>query len=182
MRTMRTHLPVRILWPLLAVVVPSGCTYGPRTATLHPRTGDITRAELQSAGYGNTYHAIARLRPNWLWEHGPKTIQNPDPYPTVYVDGMLRGGLGELHRIPLADIETIRRISASDATTIWGTGHMSGVILVTTRRGRGRGPLRRPTCVTVPDVVPSHIAVASAHAPGRPAHATPRTPLRQRSP
>jgi hypothetical protein len=39
-----------------------------------------------------------------------------------------------LSTIPANRVREIRYINAADATTRWGTGHASGVILVTTKR------------------------------------------------
>jgi len=52
------------------------------------------------------------------------------------VDGRVRGELADLYGISIDDIETMRYLSASDATTRYGTGYIGGVIEVTTRRGR----------------------------------------------
>jgi hypothetical protein len=51
------------------------------------------------------------------------------------VDGTVRGELDELRRFNTYNIETMRYLSASDATTKYGTGYMGGVIEVTTIRG-----------------------------------------------
>ena len=50
-----------------------------------------------------------------------------------------RGGSGDITRdelalIPVSDVESIRRVSASDATTRFGTGFPAGAIEVRTRR------------------------------------------------
>jgi hypothetical protein len=105
----------------------------------------ITRADLDKTSYMSAYHAIETLRPSWLWRRGNATISNPDPFPIVYLDGMRRGDLDELHMIPSDDVDTITRLSPADATTRWGTGHLAGAIDVRTRRGRGT--VRRPGSV-----------------------------------
>ncbi len=139
----------------LATVWVLGCTHSPHTASAHPRTGDIIRSELERSAYGSAYEAIERLRPSWLWERGSKTIQNSDPHPVVYVDGMRRGGLSELYTISVDDVESISLISPADATTRWGTGHMSGVILVTTQRGgRNRGEHSASPPRKIPNALP----------------------------
>ncbi len=104
--------------------------------------GMITRADLDDTSYSSTYHAIRSLRPSWLWRRGNATLSNPDPRPIVYLDGVRTGYLGELRLISADDVETIRRLSPSDATTRYGTGHLAGAIDVRTRRGRrpGRQP------------------------------------------
>jgi hypothetical protein len=48
---------------------------------------------------------------------------------------MARGGLSALDGMEIREIEEIRFISASDATTRYGTGYPGGIIEVFTRRG-----------------------------------------------
>jgi hypothetical protein len=51
------------------------------------------------------------------------------------VDGAERqGGLQVLRGLPVADIEEMLYMSASEATTRYGTGHPNGLILIMTKR------------------------------------------------
>lgn len=138
MQTSRTPALLLVTWSL---VFAWGCggSFGQVTPRRSSR-GDITRAELDETSFLNTYNAIEALRPNWLWRRGSATIMNPDPFPVVYVDGMRRGELQELYSISAEDVDTITLMSPADATTRWGTGHLSGAIHVRTRRGRGPDP------------------------------------------
>ena len=52
------------------------------------------------------------------------------------IDGTVRSELNELRLMSAENIETMRYLSASDATTRYGTGYIGGLIEVTTRRGR----------------------------------------------
>jgi len=52
------------------------------------------------------------------------------------VDGTIRRVLADLYGMSTNNIETMRYLSASDATTKYGTGYAGGVIEVTLRRGR----------------------------------------------
>jgi hypothetical protein len=52
----------------------------------------------------------------------------------LYVDNVKMLDMTGLSTIPATRVREIRYINASDATTRWGTGHASGVILVTTKR------------------------------------------------
>ena len=47
----------------------------------------------------------------------------------------VRGELDVLRQLNTANIETMRYLSASDATTKYGTGFLGGAIEVDTRRG-----------------------------------------------
>ena len=129
MRSWRPSALVLLLVALASCTSTGGSTGGRRSAS-----ADITRAELDAASFSSAYHAIERLRPAWLRARGPATPSNPNPFPKVYVDGMRRGELDELYAISAGDVETIRRLSPSDATTLFGLGNVSGVILVTTSR------------------------------------------------
>jgi len=51
-----------------------------------------------------------------------------------YLDGVRMSELNGMSTIPAERVREIRFINARDATTRWGTGHDSGVILVTTKR------------------------------------------------
>jgi hypothetical protein len=54
--------------------------------------------------------------------------------PVLYVDGGRRGGVTDLRSLRPAEIAQMDYMSASDATTRFGTGHSGGAVLVTTRR------------------------------------------------
>jgi hypothetical protein len=57
----------------------------------------------------------------------------------VVVNGAIRGELSELRQFSVDDIETMRYLSATDATTKYGTGYPGGVIEVS-MRGTGAVP------------------------------------------
>lgn len=83
--------------------------------------------ELQEVLDLNAYEAVRRLRPQWLRS---RTSEGP----SVYVDGMRGVGLDGLRTLDTADIQEIEFLSASDATTRFGTNNAAGAILVRTRR------------------------------------------------
>lgn len=131
-----SHAARRIYTLVLAGLVGlAGCTPGPegvRPST--GRFGDITRAELDTEAFTSTYHAIERLRRSWLRSRGGRTPTNPDPRPAVYVDGVRIGSIPELYGISPEYVQTISLLSPTDATTRFGTNHVSGAIMVVTRR------------------------------------------------
>ncbi len=96
----------------------------------------ITTDELSKEPSGTLFDAVQRLRPRWLQNRGISSVRamRPTP-PQVYVDGSPVGSTGALHSISVSDVETARYLSASDATTRFGTGHDGGAIVVTTRTG-----------------------------------------------
>lgn len=97
----------------------------------------ITLAEIDGTHGANAYDVVQALRPEFLRSRGVASIRSATPqYAIVYIDGVRVGPLGELRRIPREQVEEIRYLSGSDATTVYGTGHGGGAILVTTKRGR----------------------------------------------
>ena len=94
----------------------------------------IVRAELASFSGGSGFDAVRLLRRRWMEVQTVSIIFGP-VYARVVIDGTSRGELGELHLLSTEDIETMRFLSASDATTKYGTGYLGGVIEVETIRG-----------------------------------------------
>jgi hypothetical protein len=101
---------------------------------------DVIRADEvteRAADASNAYEIIQKLRPQMLVGRGtasPNDNTGETSHPKVYVDNVLFGDLGSLRTIVANQVLEVRFISASDATTRWGTGHMGGVILITTKR------------------------------------------------
>ncbi|MEO8580454.1 MAG: hypothetical protein ABI469_09405, partial [Gemmatimonadales bacterium] len=75
----------------------------------------------------------ARLRPNWLVEHGvPKT--DGTAYAIVYVDGQQYGPLQTLRGIPAYQVEEIRYYDVTQAGAMFGIrAGTGGVIDVKTK-------------------------------------------------
>jgi hypothetical protein len=95
----------------------------------------LEREEFADLAYTDAYEIVARLRPRWLRGRGFGTLQSQGSgLPVVYRDGRPLGGLELLRDIDFDAVERIEFIGASDSTTRFGTGHLGGVILVTTRR------------------------------------------------
>lgn len=99
-------------------------------------SGNVLESEaIEGVSATDAYQAIQNLRPRWLRSRGQISIQSQDAgMPVVYVDGMSYGDVGSLRQISTNTIEEIEFISASDATTRFGTGHAGGVIMVRTKR------------------------------------------------
>lgn len=108
----------------------AGCAAGSGTRTDGPRgtTTRIIRAELEPVAQLDLFQAVQQLRPNWLRPRAGQTAQ-------VLVDGNRQpGGLDNLRQYRAAEVEELRFLSSSDATTRYGTGFDGGAILITTRR------------------------------------------------
>ena len=88
----------------------------------------LTAADLVNQQELDLYDAIRQLRGRWLSSRGRGT-------PRVVVDGSPRqSGIDELRSLRVSDVQEIEFLSASNATTRFGTGYDAGAILVTTRR------------------------------------------------
>ncbi len=134
----------RCAYVVLALVV-SACASSPDTpfegesetsaAASRGNSRLIVRAQLEPLVGRSAYEAVETLNPRWLQTRGSTPILGPS-YARVVVDRTVRGELADLYRISTNDIETMRYLSASDATTRYGTGYPGGVIEVTTRRRR----------------------------------------------
>ena len=99
----------------------------------------ITSEELMEVPYNTVFEAVRALRPRWLQARNVASLVAPRPSQArhsarVYVDGHFRGELNELSRLVPHEVAEIRFMSASDATTRFGTNHIAGAIVVTTRR------------------------------------------------
>lgn len=88
----------------------------------------ITEAEINASAYQNALEVVQNLRPAMM---RPRPGGGPV---MLYLDDVKMMDLNGLSTVPAGRIREIRYISAQDATTRWGTGHASGVILVTTKR------------------------------------------------
>ena len=132
---------------VLALVV-SACASSPDTpfgeeggtATRAARGNSrlLVRAELEERQGDSAYEVIESLNRRWLLaDTRGRTIGIGGPvFARVVVNGTPRGALYELRRISASGIESIRFISASDATTKYGTGYPGGAIEVTMRDRR----------------------------------------------
>ncbi len=91
-------------------------------------TTRLTAEDLADHQDLDLFQVVRQLRARWLTSRGRGT-------PVVVVDGAPRqGGTDELRSLRVSDVQELRYLSASDATTRFGTGYEAGAILVTTRR------------------------------------------------
>ena len=91
----------------------------------------ITEAEINAGtNYQNAREVVQYLRPQMLRPRSGAGAQAV----VLYVDDVRMNDMNGLATVPTNRVKEIRFINARDATTRWGTGHDSGVILVTTKR------------------------------------------------
>jgi hypothetical protein len=94
----------------------------------------ITQEQIASVPDGTAFTIVQRFRSSWLRARTQATFGNTNPaYAEVFVDEMHYGDINALGRIASTEIESIQYISATDATTRYGTGYMGGIIRINTR-------------------------------------------------
>lgn len=94
----------------------------------------LTAAEMSKSPGWSAWDMIAQLRPEFLRTRGALSPRNPVPVRAeVYVDNMHFGNLESLKTLNAEQIMRIEYLSAGDATTRFGTGHMGGAILIQTK-------------------------------------------------
>lgn len=130
-------------WITIAALLVAGvaCASSGASSESRPTTDRdlITEPEIQSRASeaANAFQIIQKLRPQMLRSRGlasPSDRTGESVQPKVYVDNVEYGTMGQLSNVNASQIREIRFLSARDATTRWGTGHMGGVILITTKR------------------------------------------------
>lgn len=96
----------------------------------------LTAEEIQtSRAPGWTAHElIAQLRPEYLRSRGVVSLRSTGPATAaVYLDGLRFGQLESLRTLSATQILRIEYINAADATTRFGTDHVGGAILISTK-------------------------------------------------
>jgi hypothetical protein len=133
---------------LVVALVTAGCAStsgGSSSGTTPQRRGNstlITESEIASANLETIYDVIERLRPNMLRtrgqvgrlsgaSEGDAGAQNSRI--RVYLNGSSVGDLTMLRSIQASSIREVQYLSATDATTRFGTGHDAGAILLTSK-------------------------------------------------
>lgn len=120
---------------LVAALLSAGCASSGESGGPSRSRNLITQEELMAVPHSTVYEAVRALRPRWLQARSSATLRSPEPQTArVYIDGQLRGALDELWNLLPTEIDEIRFMNASDATTRFGTNHIGGAIVITTRR------------------------------------------------
>ncbi len=120
----------RFLSVFAVVVLSSACASSGQPDQSRPRRNRnlITAEELSGLSVSTAFEAVRRLRPAWLQSRGRS------PLPAVFRNNSRWGGdPSSLESIRIDSVTEMRFLSASDATTRYGTGFTGGVILVVTR-------------------------------------------------
>ncbi len=97
----------------------------------------VTRAQIDQMSVQDAYEIVSRMRPEYLREQrGPSSVNRGATLAVVYIDGVRRGGPEALRGLRPGEVEEIRFMSGTDATTRYGTDHGAGVIEIKSRHGR----------------------------------------------
>lgn len=128
-------------------VVLAACASGGAPGPTRSRTGGanlILESEIMQLGAQaeNAYDIIERLRPTMLRSRASTfgdvradgTQGGQSIGVVAFVDNVRVGDPTQLRTVPSLQVREIRYVSATDATQRWGTGFMSGAIVVLTKR------------------------------------------------
>ena len=127
---MRTMLRIAALVVLAGCSAGSGGTEAPRL-----RRDIITRGQIEEMNATDAFDVVQRVRPEFLRQRGQSSITGGEQLAVVYVDGVRRGGPEILRSLRTNEVEEIRFVNGTDATTRYGTDHGGGAIEVKSRRG-----------------------------------------------
>jgi hypothetical protein len=99
----------------------------------------ITATEIaeRAADASNALQVVQKLRPQMLASRGrfsPTDSSQAGMLPRVVVDGVAYGAIESLANVNAVSVAEIRYISATDATTRFGTGYVGGAIIVMTKK------------------------------------------------
>lgn len=120
---------------LLVMALPllGGCTTGAGGGT-RGNPDLITWEQIEGASAANGYDLVRQLRPQWLRGRGSASLQSGEVLlPVVYIAEIRHGDVESLRAFDVDVLQELRFISATAATTRYGSGHAGGVIRVTLR-------------------------------------------------
>jgi hypothetical protein len=112
------------------LVLVAGCGASRETGAVSTSRNILTADEIAKTSAFNAYDAVRLRRPAFL---SPAVTSGAGQRrPPVYVDGIYFGEVESLKDIQVIDVKEIRYIDSRDATTLYGTGYVAGVIMVIT--------------------------------------------------
>ena len=112
---------------------PLGSDAASRSAASRGTPNLIVRAELDELASQSMMLALQKLRPRWLRPARTRALDRMPSLPQIIVDQTSRREFEALNAIFINDVETLRYLSPSSATTRYGTGFPGGLIEITTR-------------------------------------------------
>jgi hypothetical protein len=126
MNLLKKQLNLKILLIFWMVIFVAGCTSnGTGRKQMRPKNF-ISQEEIKELAFARTAKdAIEIARPIWLRRKGM--------YPSIYMNGILMSGLDPLDNISINSVKEMRFLPAAEATTMYGTNNMGGVIEIKSR-------------------------------------------------
>ena len=129
---MRRRLALGAIMSLAVAACAPATTTSARTDLRNPSV--LSSAEWSGVNVSTAFEAIEQLRPQFFRSRGETSILLRDATQTsVYLDNMRLGGLETLHDVPISGIQSIRYLSAGEATYHWGTNQTGGAIQLVSR-------------------------------------------------
>ena len=80
----------------------------------------------------NLFDAIQRLRPNWLRQRGATSVSGGNNLMPAVMVNESPSSLDVLGSMRTTDVTLVQFMSGADATTLYGTGYVNGLIKVRT--------------------------------------------------
>ena len=123
---LRRNLVKLKLFLFLSIFMLIGCaSNGAERKPMRPKNF-ISQEEIKELAIAQTAKdAIEISRPIWLRRKGID--------PSIYMNGMLMGGLDQLDNISINSVKEMRFLPSAEATTMYGTNNMGGVIEIKSR-------------------------------------------------
>jgi len=122
-----------------AAVLSAACASaaGPQHSSVPHSSELLTWTEMATEAHQNAYVAVERLRPLFLQPRPGAGDARGEPRTiSVFIDGDFAGGLDVLRSIPVADVESIRRLQPTLAYATLGSLYMADEILMVRLRCR----------------------------------------------
>ena len=114
------------LFLFLSIFILIGCTSNGAERKPMRTKNFISQEEIKELAVARTAKdAIEISRPIWLRRKGID--------PSIYMNGMLMGGLDQLDNISINSVKEMRFLPSAEATTMYGTNNMGGVIEIKSR-------------------------------------------------
>ena len=128
----------RIALAVMLFATVAGCGTGRASTEPYPSRNRMVLFPDEIAKYGTTgrtaYDMIRLLRPEFLRSRGVVSLRDQTPpTATIYLDGVRYGDLQSLKLISAEQLTSVQYLSGSEATTRYGTDHVGGAILITTK-------------------------------------------------
>jgi hypothetical protein len=119
---------------LLAALFLVACATSTGTKSPRRSTNLITAEEIAASTARDAFEVVQLLRPAWLVTRGIASPNNPrSNVPAAYINNSRLGDIENLRNVSAMSIAEIRLLSPNDATTLYGTGHVGGAIMVKTK-------------------------------------------------